>query len=190
MAIGTGTIAAATALVAGALGITHAVQTAPEGQKSAPVVVGQKTERSAELQRLVSGNFENASLAEVCKWLSGQGVSFVADGTSLSGDAKLTANLQNQPLGDVMDAIADAFGGRWDRHGNIYTLHRGVAYWAPKGGEMREFEIAPGDMKGLEEMKILGPKMEEVQKMLEKMKGEKGFTVPDIKDFKFEMPDM
>src|SRR5438105_10553875 len=147
MAIGTGTIAAATALVAGALGITHAVQTTPEAQKSAPVVAQEKSERSSELQRLVSGNFDNSSLSEVLKWLSGQGVSFVADGASLSGDAKLTANLQNQPLGDVMDAIADAFGGRWDRHGNIYTLHRGNGYWAPKGGEMREFEMAPGDAK-------------------------------------------
>lgn len=157
MTIGIGTFAAAAALIVGGLGLTQATPkqqanpAPPHNQLAPPAAIstpgpGQgaampSAQRPEELQRRVTRSFTTAPLSEVLKWLSGEGVNFVANESDFTGDAKLTINIANQPIGDAMDAIADAFDARWTRHGNVYTLQRGSRILLPP--------VPPGPMGGI-----------------------------------------
>lgn len=116
------------------------------------------------LDRKLSGNFENATLKEVLKWLSQQGVSFVVRADA-DGNARLSLNIQDQPIQDVMDAIASAFDTEWEKKGNTYVLkqsprariiqgipfHDGPTEVAPR---LFEGFIRPPDLKELEDLQL------------------------------------
>ncbi|MBI5705807.1 MAG: hypothetical protein HZC36_02335 [Armatimonadetes bacterium] len=73
------------------------------------------------LQKKITKRFANANLSEVLAWLSLQDLSFVADMGAFP-DRKVTFNFKNQTLKNVMDTIAETFGGAWSQKGDIYTL--------------------------------------------------------------------
>jgi len=87
------------------------------------------------LKKTISKRFVNAKLTEVLAWLSLEEFSFVADSSEFPTESTVTLNFRNQPLGAVLDAIADAYSGRWERRGEIFTLRpvalRGLNSGAP-----------------------------------------------------------
>jgi hypothetical protein len=176
MTIGAGSAIAAAALALGALGIANF---SPQGEVKAAEPV--------QMQRRISGQFNNAGLSEVLKWLGGQGVSFVVDSATISGERKLTMNIVNQPLGDVIDAIAGAFDGKWERHGEVYTL-KGPQRLAlvPDGlPNVKQFKIDPDTFKGLDQLKKFAPEIKvEIEKMLE------GLDKGEIKQFRMAPGDL
>lgn len=74
------------------------------------------------LKKSITKRFVNAKLSEVLAWLSLEQFSFVADASEFTQESTVTLNFRNQPLGAVLDAIADAFNGRWERRGEIFNL--------------------------------------------------------------------
>jgi len=70
----------------------------------------------------VSCSFENATIAEVLKWLSTQGQSFVADEAVAASKRKVTVNVVNQPIDDVLNAIADGLNCTWEKKGEVLVL--------------------------------------------------------------------
>ncbi len=101
----------------------------PEAQPEAPLTAETKPEiqdqtlSSPAFDKLVSVTFDNAPLADVMRWLTQQGVQLAAE-TTQRDNRKLTLNAQNQPLRDVLLAIAGAFDAKWERQGEILTLKR------------------------------------------------------------------
>jgi hypothetical protein len=77
------------------------------------------------LKKPITKRFVNAKLSDVLAWLSLEQFSFVADAGEFPDQSQVTLNFRNQPLGAVLDAIADGFNGRWERRGDIFTLRPG-----------------------------------------------------------------
>jgi uncharacterized coiled-coil protein SlyX len=75
----------------------------------------------------VSVQFHDTSVGDVLSWLEKQGVSFVVSDPKLK-ERTITLNIQNQPLDEVVDAIANALGGHWDRKGNIRIYKDGEGF--------------------------------------------------------------
>ncbi len=104
------------------------------------------------LKKPITKRFVNTKLSEVLAWLSLEQFSFVADSSEFPGESSVTLNFRSQPLGAVLDAIADAFNGRWERKGEIFMLRptaaRGLggirSPFAPVGAESRPETVAPG----------------------------------------------
>lgn len=93
------------------------------------------------LKKPITKRFVNAKLPEVLAWLSLEQFSFVADAAEFPGQGQVTLNFRNQPLGAVLDAIADAFNGRWERRGDIFSLRPG---YASRGLFSTEMPALPG----------------------------------------------
>ncbi len=102
------------------------------------------------LKKRVTKRFVNANLSDVLAWLSLEQLSFVADMGSFP-DKKVTFNFVNQPMEDVLTAIADTFGGRWEQRGDIWTLKAGSSFASRSTGVFsgattqipRTFEFKP-----------------------------------------------
>lgn len=93
------------------------------------------------LKKPITKRFVNAKLPEVLAWLSLEQFSFVADAAEFPGQGQVTLSFRNQPLGAVLDAVADAFSGRWERRGDIFSLR--PAY-ASRGLFSTEVSALPG----------------------------------------------
>lgn len=117
--------------------------------------------QAAVAQRKVTRSFSNAKLAEVLDWLKSQGVNFVVRPDQVASDSRLSLNAVNQPLGDVMKAIAKAFDGAWVKEGEL---------WVFKQGASRNFAFAVPDVTMIPPI------------ALEKMKDFKGFTEKDLEN--------
>ena len=74
------------------------------------------------LKKPITKRFVNAKLSDVLAWLSLEQLSFVADAGEFPSQGQVTLSFKAQPLGAVLDAIADAYNGRWERRGDIFTL--------------------------------------------------------------------
>jgi hypothetical protein len=85
------------------------------------------TDQKAIAQRKVTRSFTNAKLSEVLDWLKSQGVNFVIRPDQVDPNSRLSLNAVNQPLRDVMSAIASAFGGSWTKEGELWVFRQGVA---------------------------------------------------------------
>ena len=128
----------------------------------------QQSTTPGSLDRRLTGSFENATLKDVLKWLSQQGVSFVARADA-DGNARLSLSIQDQPIQDVMDAIASAFDTQWEKKGNTYILKQsprviveGVPLrdLAPIPGTKRIEELVlPPGLKSLEGFEVLPPQV-------------------------------
>jgi hypothetical protein len=74
----------------------------------------------AKLDRKVSISI-NGTVSDVAKWLTDQNISYVISDQNLT-QKKLMINMVDQPLRDVVGAIADALGGRWQKRGDVYVF--------------------------------------------------------------------
>lgn len=80
--------------------------------------------QDTSLGRNVSVTFNQAKFADVLMWLRKEGVSFVAEEQDGDDGLRLTMNVVDKPLRDVMDAIAEVFGGKWTKKGEVYAFVR------------------------------------------------------------------
>jgi hypothetical protein len=86
--------------------------------KDEPALFGQATER-------VSVSFKNASLREVLDWLKNAGVSFVVGDDQVNKDSKTNINIMNQPVDQLMRALASSWGGHWEKQKDIWVFKKG-----------------------------------------------------------------
>src|SRR5579862_1028543 len=127
----------------------------------------------------VSARFHDARVVEVLEWLDKQGVNYVIADPSLN-DHKITLNIDDQPVGDVADAIASALGGHWEHRGKIRVYKNGPGFGTdffggqgmvfPQGGEWNVVPKLPQDKDGQ-------------NRIYE-------FSGPDMKSFTFSSPDL
>lgn len=165
-----GTLIGAATLGLGTLGITLA---------------NQEPLQAPTPDKRVSASMNNASMDDVLEWLRRTGVNFVIDAGDPAARARLNINVNNQPLKDVMDAIAEALGGEWQKNGDVYSLRSGHGFEAapPAMGELQMFD--EGEMRAWGEH--LAPKIrehlrgmegfenfEELAPLIEKQFGEMG----------------
>jgi hypothetical protein len=107
---------------------------------AAPIGSASLLTASYQASPKVSARFHQAPVSDVLHWLDRQGVSFVIADSKLK-DREITLSVQNQPLDSVVDAIARALGGRWERQGAIRVFREGNA---------GEFSFSMPEMKGLQ----------------------------------------
>ncbi|HRI44769.1 MAG TPA: hypothetical protein PLL78_07185 [Fimbriimonadaceae bacterium] len=101
-------------------------------------------------QRRVTRSFDNAKLSEVLDWLKSQGVNFVVRPDQVDPNSRLSINAVNQPVNDVMSAIARAFGGSWTKEGELWVFRQGTS----KG-----FAFSMPDLPDLPPIEWDGPKV-------------------------------
>ncbi|MCL6623532.1 MAG: STN domain-containing protein [Fimbriimonadales bacterium] len=75
--------------------------------------------------RKVSVTFQSARVVDVLKWLEVEGISFVVDPRSFGEERTVSLSVKDQPLRDVLNAIARVLNAHWEREGNIYILKPG-----------------------------------------------------------------
>lgn len=85
--------------------------------------------------RKVTATFRGSSLQDILRWLTSQGVSFVADESKLPKDKKITLNVVDRPLKDVLQALATAMDGHWESEG-------GMLVW--RSGKSADFRFGTG----------------------------------------------
>lgn len=154
MGFATGSLMGLATLTLGWLGYTATQQ--PTAPAQAP-----------SLDKHVTASLTNASMDDVLQWLRKTGVNFVIEKNDANAKAKFNINVVNKPLKDVMDAIASAAGCRWQKHGDVYSLSRGMAFAPEMLGDW-EHDIAPmieeGDMQRNELFNSITPKQKELMK--------------------------
>ena len=72
----------------------------------------------------VSVRFHDSKVGDVLSWLERQNVSFMVADPGLK-DREITLSIQDQPLDSVIDSIATALGGHWERKGAIRVFKEG-----------------------------------------------------------------
>jgi hypothetical protein len=168
-----GTLIGAATLGLGTLGVTLANQD-PVASAATP-------------DKRVSASMNNASMDDVLEWLRRTGVNFVIEAGDPASRARLNINVNNQPLKDVMDSIANAVGGEWKKNGNVYSLRSGHGFAIPPmapgelrlfgGGEEGEWgELPPKIRERLEGLEVPEgwQRFEEMAPLIEKQFGEMG----------------
>ncbi|MBV6490365.1 MAG: hypothetical protein KJZ62_05220 [Fimbriimonadaceae bacterium] len=158
------------ALSMGAMTLEPQGKTAPGSAKTkAPdvIVTGPiKQVDDPALARRVTNRFEGAPISEVLDWLASENVSFVADSEAF-GDRKLTANFVNQPLKDVIAAIASALDGQWTRNGSVYSLKLKFDF-LELGPSGRDFTFVGPDVFKMGDKNLLSEEsLKEMQKAME-----------------------
>ncbi|MEA2552663.1 MAG: hypothetical protein QOJ65_839 [Fimbriimonadaceae bacterium] len=136
------TLAAAAVLTGMTLGAGH--------QEAAVATVQGAPAPAIEIaaQRRVSVDFSHAPASEVLKWLADNGANFITADSEIPKDAAVTVSIKDAPIDEVVDALADALGGHWERRGSIRVFRKGVGF-RMYGGE----GIAmPGEMWKAEDM--------------------------------------
>ena len=117
-------LAAAAVLVGAPAGLHR--QPAQAGAVPAPAVEVQAEQR-------VSADFQHASVADVMDWLTKNGANFVAADSELPKDATITLNAKDVPMRELLDAIASALGGHWERQGNMRVFRKGAGFRVLEG---------------------------------------------------------
>lgn len=145
-------------------------------------------EQDTRLDRKITKSFDNVALSEVLRWLAAEGVSFVVRDSEIT-DSKVSLNFSNEKLRDAVNAISDAFGGSWRRHGNVYVLHNGPAMFfgappVPPTTPMADFhfempKIAQGREFSEADRKAFEQKLKEIEPEIAK-----------LRDMKIEIPPM
>jgi len=155
---------AAAAIIAGspASSALHLAQEVQDQATPAPVV-------NVQSEKRVTISFNHAPVSDVLDWMAKNGASFVAADSELPKDATITLNVQDQPMNQVLDAIASALGGHWDRRGGMRVFRQGEGFqvfdgdgmsWSDgdrenlfqslpkinmKDGDGKMFQFTPGD---------------------------------------------
>ncbi|HTQ08850.1 MAG TPA: hypothetical protein VMI31_02145 [Fimbriimonadaceae bacterium] len=93
----------------------------------------------------VTVSFRNAAVREVLDWLKNSGVNFVISDDEVSRDARISVNIANQPLDDLMNALASAWNGHWDRQGDVWVFHKGIGLFSapPSPFSVRALQAEP-----------------------------------------------
>lgn len=63
----------------------------------------------------------DGTVADVAKWLTEQGISFVIADQNLS-QKRVMVNVVDQPLRVALDALSEALGGTWQKKGDVYVF--------------------------------------------------------------------
>ena len=119
------------------------------------------------MDRLVSVQFNNASAADVIKWLSKQNVNFVANVDKLP-KSKITMNVNQVPLHEALETVAESLGGSWQVRGTTLIFQTGSSHmrlnFAPtRAGSTNGFEF-----KTFADSKAFGQMDEKRMKAFEK----------------------
>lgn len=77
-------------------------------------------ETEQDLDKKVTLNV-NGSFADVVNWMKGQGINFVIADES-AAKTRIALNFQNRPLREVINAIAKAMGGSWEKDGDTFVF--------------------------------------------------------------------
>lgn len=129
--------------------------------------------QAPSLEKRVTASLSDATMDEVLQWLRKTGVNFVIDKGDASAHSKLNINVVDKPLKDVMDAIASAVGGKWQKHGDVYSLHTHGDALAPLPFGDFDMGLVPEIKERLGDLKFeISPEMRE---RLEAM-------IPDIEE--------
>jgi hypothetical protein len=152
----------AAALVLGGLSI-GAQDKASKAETAAEANAVYATAVTARVQgKRVSASFNQASVREVLDWLTKNGMNFVVSDSEIPRDATVTLNVQDQPVNEVADAIAEALGGHWANRSGLRVFRKGVAPMTfGRDGQRWNFTPHPD---------TFGPDV-------------KGFAMPDVKVF-------
>jgi hypothetical protein len=89
----------------------------------------------------------------VIDWLQKNGVNFMLKDSQLPKDASITLNVTDQPVSDVVEALGEALGGHWDKHGQIYVYRpeAGIQVFGGDGMKSNLFKgFNPGDEKAMQ----------------------------------------
>ncbi len=108
-----------------------------------------KLEQDPALEKRVSVIFERASFDDVLRWLGTQGLNFAAQPDSPRPTARITLQVTDLMLRDVLDAISEVFGGTWDKKGDVYLFKVAAPRFELRGGtpsEQRPDSQPPGEM--------------------------------------------
>lgn len=117
------------------------------GGATAPAEIRQETRASAPTQadsaldKRVTKSLDSVTLKEALSALAEQGLSFVVIENDKAQNVRITIHVVDQPLRDVMDAIASAYGGHWSRKGSVYIL---------SDGRNSEAQFAPFEWRGFD----------------------------------------
>lgn len=155
--------------------------------------------RQEDSSQRVSVDFNHAPVSDVLDWLSKNGASFVAADSEIPKDTTITMSIKDQPMDEVVDALASALGGHWERNGGVRVFRHGGGGGF---GEMRmdgnwttpqpptQFKMAmpPGKFKTFKDGNkvFVTPDGDNVQAFGDD--NGKFFVMPDMKNF--QMPDM
>lgn len=108
--------------------------------KEDSAMFGQTTER-------VSVSFKDATVREVLDWLKNAGVNFVVSDEQVRKDAHVSINVVNQPISELMTALANSWGGHWEKQKGIWVFQNGRAIMSPGGSVFSAPEGLPGQGK-------------------------------------------
>jgi hypothetical protein len=193
---GDGMIQAPTSVLPVAPRVAVPHQSATAGQATTDVVVTVVAPSAPEDQTRVTATFRSAKPSAIFDWLEKQGVSFIVKEGDISEDVRVTLNLRNAPLNVVLDSLASALGGRWERRDDVHTFHPGArapffgradmprAFSLPESGPLptmpQDFEKAFGpefakrfETLGVEIERSFGPEFEaKMQEMAERAQAE------------------
>lgn len=83
--------------------------------------------RQSDPNRLVTVNFESASIDEVLAWVSKEEPGAVISREKADPSAHITLHMANTPIKDVEDAIAGKMGGNWERKGDKLSFKKSAS---------------------------------------------------------------
>jgi len=81
------------------------------------------SQRNPKLDRIVRVHFDHATVDEVLNWLTSQGVNYVVRDPETK-DVRVSMNIEDRPLYEVVHGLADALGGSWRREGETNVFQR------------------------------------------------------------------
>lgn len=179
---------AAAAVLAG-LSVGAGTQSAAGGHGNT-VYATQAPAVEISAQRKVSVSFSHASAGEVFEWLSKNGADFIAADSEIPKDVSITMSVQDQPIGEVVDALASAMGGHWERRGGIRVFRKGEGFgvWNPQGlAEVRAFGQGGGKVRAFEAPRVRAFGDTKAPFMVPDVKV---FTSPEWKENFKDMPEV
>lgn len=159
-----------------------------DGQEPLRILLLQSPFADPVFGRKVSVTFQSARVEDVLKWLEVEGISFVVNPRAFGEERVVSLSVKEQPLRDVLNAIARVLGAHWEREGNIYILKPGGSVLEIPSGtrtlrELLEELRIPKDLK-----QYLGVPREEVERILEGLQQRRFFerTQEGVRPFIFK----
>jgi hypothetical protein len=73
----------------------------------------------------ITAQFRNAKATEVLEWLQKRGVNFVVNDGDIKDDVRVTLSATDVPQEGLLDALASALGGHWERRNGIRVFRKG-----------------------------------------------------------------
>lgn len=76
----------------------------------------------------ITAQFRNAKAAEILEWMEKRGVSFIVNDGDVKPDVRVTLSVNDVPLENVLDSLASALGGHWERRDKIRVFRKGQGF--------------------------------------------------------------